>query len=253
MANIKFTELTEIAAGSVTDSDVLPIDDADGGPAVTYKISIGRLRTKVISPSSNGAESCGTASLRWAAVYSQNLNVLSSSAPQAQLSYDASNHLQVSVSSAGAVTYNATGASAGHTFSDAVTVAAGGLTVTAGGLTVSAGTTAVQALTSTDVVATQARTGSGTLSSNTSGVASTIFTAPQPGLTLVFAQVTNSGTNYHAFAVVTRATGGSGGTALKEAWNGANLAISVSGNDVQVTQSSGIDNIAVAWRYLTIN
>ena len=122
MANIKITELTEIAAGSVTDSDVLPIDDADGGPAVTYKISIGRLRTKVISPSSNGAESCGTASLRWAAVYSQNLNVLSTSAPQAQLSYDASNHLQVSVSSAGAVTYNATGASAGHTFSDPVTL-----------------------------------------------------------------------------------------------------------------------------------
>jgi hypothetical protein len=55
-------------------------------------------------------------------VYSQNLNVLSSSAPQAQLSYDASNHLQVRVSSAGAVTYNATGASAGHSFSDPVTV-----------------------------------------------------------------------------------------------------------------------------------
>ncbi|HUT13282.1 MAG TPA: hypothetical protein VMY42_22535, partial [Thermoguttaceae bacterium] len=41
------------------------------------------------------------------------------------------NHLAVTVGSAGAVTYNATGASAGHSFSDLVTAAAG-LTVTSG-------------------------------------------------------------------------------------------------------------------------
>ena len=50
---------------------------------------------------------------------------------QLALHYDINNHLAVTVGSAGAVTYNATGTSAGHSFSDLVTAAAG-LTVTSG-------------------------------------------------------------------------------------------------------------------------
>lgn len=99
----------------------------------------------------------------------------------------------------------------------------------------------------------ETRSNSGTISSNTSGVAATAFTASSAGTYLIWAQVSNSGVAYHAFAIVTRASGGSGGTALKEAWNGANLTITVSGSDVQITQSSGSSNIAVAWRYLLIN
>lgn len=56
--------------------------------------------------------------------------VVTTGAVNTSLRYDASNKLDVSVSSAGAVTYNATGASAGHSFSEGVTVAAGGVTVT---------------------------------------------------------------------------------------------------------------------------
>lgn len=50
---------------------------------------------------------------------------------QLALHYDASNHLAVTVASNGAVTYNATGAGAGHLFSDLVTANAG-LTVASG-------------------------------------------------------------------------------------------------------------------------
>ena len=53
------------------------------------------------------------------------ITVTTTTTPQAVVRYDASNHLGISVSSAGAVTYNATGSSAGHTFSDAVAFSAG--------------------------------------------------------------------------------------------------------------------------------
>lgn len=48
------------------------------------------------------------------------VTITSTTAPQLTVAYDGSNHLQVSVSSAGAVTLNATGASAGFTFADVV-------------------------------------------------------------------------------------------------------------------------------------
>lgn len=52
--------------------------------------------------------------------------VTSTTTPQLTVAYDGSNSLTVSVSSAGAVTLNATGASAGFTFSDVVTLSSGG-------------------------------------------------------------------------------------------------------------------------------
>lgn len=51
------------------------------------------------------------------------LAVTSTTVPQEQIKYDASNYYEVSVSSAGAVTLNAVGASQGFTFSDPVTAA----------------------------------------------------------------------------------------------------------------------------------
>lgn len=56
--------------------------------------------------------------------------ITTTGAVNASYRYDASNRLDIAVSSAGAVTYDATGASAGHSFSEAVTVAAGGIAVT---------------------------------------------------------------------------------------------------------------------------
>ena len=53
------------------------------------------------------------------------LSVTTTGAVTARFRYDASNLLELAVSSAGAATYNATGASAGHTFSDPVTVTGG--------------------------------------------------------------------------------------------------------------------------------
>jgi|GEM_PF-1589310 len=49
------------------------------------------------------------------------LEVLSTTTPQHRIAYDASNYVTTAVSSAGAVTLNATGASAGFTFSDPIT------------------------------------------------------------------------------------------------------------------------------------
>lgn len=59
------------------------------------------------------------------AVAGGTFEVLTATANQMAIRYDASNHLVIDVSSAGAVTYNATGASAGHTFSDNVFTANG--------------------------------------------------------------------------------------------------------------------------------
>jgi hypothetical protein len=59
--------------------------------------------------------------------------------PQLQLRYDGSNYLGVSISSAGAVTFDATGASAGVTFADAVTVSGTLNAATLGASTTAAG------------------------------------------------------------------------------------------------------------------
>lgn len=56
---------------------------------------------------------------------SAGLIAVSTTAPQASVRYDGSNRLDVSVSSAGAVTFDAVGASAGHNFSDALTITTG--------------------------------------------------------------------------------------------------------------------------------
>lgn len=106
--------------------------------------------------------------------------IIGPTSPQLKVGYDTSNYMTVAVSAAGAVTLDAVGASAGFTFSDAVTingaldmganiisnignagtdflsnggltlanaltVTTGGLTVTAGGLTITAGSLRVDA------------------------------------------------------------------------------------------------------------
>lgn len=50
------------------------------------------------------------------------VTITSTTSPQFTVAYDGSNHFQATVSSAGAVTFNATGASAGFTFSDTITL-----------------------------------------------------------------------------------------------------------------------------------
>lgn len=55
--------------------------------------------------------------------------ILGSTTPQLTVGYDASNAMQISVSSAGAVTFNAIGASAAFSFSDAVAVTGSPITV----------------------------------------------------------------------------------------------------------------------------
>lgn len=71
------------------------------------------------------------------------LTITSTTTPQLQVGYDASNHLQVTVSSTGAVTLNATGSGAAFTISDAVSmsstlVVASNISSTSGSLTVTA-------------------------------------------------------------------------------------------------------------------
>lgn len=90
--------------------------------------------------------------------------------------------------------------------------------------------------------------GSGTVAT-TSAVAATMFAAPDtPGLYLVYAYVADAGTNYMSFAEITY-----DGTTLvrKDGTNGANLTITVSGTDVQATQSSGAAQ-TVAYAYVRI-
>ena len=118
MALTTVTGLTAVLAADLDDTAVIEVEDND---VASRKSTIAQLRTALSAAA-------------WV--------FTSTSAPQIISRYDASNHWQLSVSSAGAVTYNATGAGALHTFSD-------GVVVTTGGLTVSAGTTAVQALTAT--------------------------------------------------------------------------------------------------------
>lgn len=65
------------------------------------------------------------------AAFTGPVTITSTTAPQLSIRYDGSNKLDVSVSSAGAVTFNATGASAGFSFSDLITAAAGA-TITSG-------------------------------------------------------------------------------------------------------------------------
>lgn len=67
--------------------------------------------------------------------------IVTSTSTQLQLKYDGSNHVTVAVSAAGAVTLNATGTSAGFTFSDPVTLASG----VAGNLSVVLGAIAADA------------------------------------------------------------------------------------------------------------
>lgn len=88
-----------------------------GGYGTSYDASLlNRAGTVVLGVGANGT----TVTLAGALVVAGQLKTTVTT-QQLALHYDADNHLAVTVSSAGAVTYNATGASAGHTFSDAVT------------------------------------------------------------------------------------------------------------------------------------
>jgi hypothetical protein len=262
MANIKLSGLTALASTEAALGDLICIvdisDSTQAASGTTKKMTLASLFARIPTP----------------------VAIRTTTAQQFKVEYDGSNYVQVDVSSAGVVTFNAAGASQSFVFSDPVTLSGaltyGGVTLSnavtgTGNMVLSAGPTftgtitaaianfsgAVQCSTTLSVSTTatfgEARSGSGSITTNTSGVAATAFTASSAGAYLVWAQVVNSGTAYHAFAVVTRATGGSGGTALKNAWNGANLTITVSGDDVQMTQSSGSSNVAVTWRYLLIN
>jgi hypothetical protein len=91
-------------------------------------------------------------------------------------------------------------------------------------------------------------TGTGTTGSISSGVATTIFTATV-GYYIVFASIVDLGAaNYTAHAVVLDENT----TTRVVADNGGALTITVSGRNVQVTQSSGGAQ-AVRWSYLKIS
>src|SRR5205085_92296 len=67
------------------------------------------------------------------------INILNTGSNQVTLGYDSSNKYTTNISSAGAVTFDASGASAGFAFSDALTssallTASNGLTLTTGAL-----------------------------------------------------------------------------------------------------------------------
>lgn len=73
----------------------------------------------------------GAVTIRSTLTQNGQVQITSTSAGQLTVRYDGSNNLGIDVSSAGLVTYNAAGASAGHSFSDLITATAG-LTVSSG-------------------------------------------------------------------------------------------------------------------------
>lgn len=142
------TGLPAITAGNLDDTAVFWMDDKN---ALTRKATVAQVRTQIFTGSLPTATfgaavtvSAGgftvtaggitvtaggvTVTAGGVSLTAGNLTlsdgvvtITDTTAPQLTVRYDASNHMQVSVSSAGAVTFNATGASAGFTFSDAVT------------------------------------------------------------------------------------------------------------------------------------
>lgn len=101
------------------------------------------------------------------------LEVLSTT-QQIRASYDASNYLGVTVSSAGAVTFDAVGASAGFTFSDDVTMADAKNIITNGTTGTKIGTAASQKISvwnATPIVQPTTAVAAATFVANTSGIA----------------------------------------------------------------------------------
>jgi len=99
----------------------------------------GDLTARAIVPAADNTYDLGTTLLRWRNIYVVGsvgsvggaLSAISTAPPQFTVGYDGSNKLDLSVSSTGAVSLNATGSGAAFTFSDNVT-AAGTLTVSGG-------------------------------------------------------------------------------------------------------------------------
>lgn len=98
------------------------------------------------------------------------------------------------------------------------------------------------------VTAVRFRSGSGTVDAN-NGVATTMFALPSSGLFLV--TVTYGSLNYQAYAIVMN--NGSGSAVLRTDSGTASLAISVSGSNVQVTQTSGSNLTGLLYAYTRIS
>lgn len=92
------------------------------GAAGTDFTAGGGLTTALgITVTSGGITVTGDSTVTGDVTLNGELTITSTTTPQLTARYDANNHVTISVSSAGAVTYNATGASAVHAFSDSVT------------------------------------------------------------------------------------------------------------------------------------
>jgi hypothetical protein len=92
-----------------------------------------------------------------------------------------------------------------------------------------------------------AKTASGVTSAAT-GAATTLFAVNNPGLYLVFADVSSSdAANFTAFAYVLTDTSGTG-TRIVSGSNGGLLTLTLSGQSLQGTQSSG-GTANINWRY----
>ncbi|HSI21215.1 MAG TPA: hypothetical protein VLA04_06025, partial [Verrucomicrobiae bacterium] len=150
------------------------------------------------------------------------LTITSTTTPQLTVQYDVSNYYTTSVSSAGAITLDATGASAGFTFSDAV-VASTGLTVTTGGATISAGGITV--------------TGNSTITGTLGGL--TGLTVASGGAT-----ITGNSTITGTLGGLTGLTVASGGASISGGLN--NNAGSITGVGANITGSAGVTLQATA-------
>lgn len=96
--------------------------------------------------------------------------------------------------------------------------------------------------------ATRFYTTSGTVDAN-NNVATTMFALPGSGLFLV--TVTYGSAGYQAYAIVMN--NGSGTSLLRTDSGTASLAISISGSNVQVTQTSGSNLTGLVWAYTRIS
>lgn len=156
-----FTSGTTISSSEVNANFSQIFGDALNRTAGTMT---GTLTTQNVVPSADNTYDLGTSGARWRNIYvvgsvgsvGGSLSALSTTPPQLTVGYDSSNKWETSVTSAGAVTFNASGGSAGFTFADPIVgsgtvtstgalTASTGLTVTSGGVTVTAGGLALTA------------------------------------------------------------------------------------------------------------
>lgn len=177
--------------------------------------------------------------------------ITTTTANQLAVRYDASNHFTASVSSAGAVTLNATGASAGFSFSDLVTAAAGltvssGQTLTISGATVT-GLTAASVGAGTFPGGAYAFTGATTLTGGAGNM--TVVAGTGNSRTLILQATSSGGTattnvTLSDTTAVWNAIAHSGISTLDT--TGAIVAggdVTANGGDVLVTSAAGVPRV----------